>query len=220
MDPLALRAPIQESGPLESLMELHTRVLWRTLSSGTGHYALSLADFTKRQRPLRMDAFEQYARGLQAADPEAKLAHLHEAARLEPEWLDPIFALGEAYFSKKDYNAALAWFFKIPKTYDRYGEALFFSGVCRLQSNQADLAEQAFHTLQETLKRSEEHTSELQSRLHLACRLLLEKKNTARRLRLDLPNNARAKADHLLPEPTFNNSVIILHPRTARLAKL
>src|SRR2546430_10736775 len=49
MDPLALRAPIQESGPLESLMELHTRVLWRTLSSGTGHYALSLADFTDRK---------------------------------------------------------------------------------------------------------------------------------------------------------------------------
>src|SRR2546422_6372390 len=29
--------------------------------------------------------------------------------------------------------------------------------------------------------RSEEHTSELQSRLHLVCRLLLEKKKTARR---------------------------------------
>src|SRR5687768_18186346 len=29
--------------------------------------------------------------------------------------------------------------------------------------------------------RSEEHTSELQSRLHLVCRLLLEKKNTNRR---------------------------------------
>src|SRR5687768_18048631 len=28
--------------------------------------------------------------------------------------------------------------------------------------------------------RSEEHTSELQSRLHLVCRLLLEKKNTPR----------------------------------------
>src|SRR2546429_1111468 len=28
------------------------------------------------------------------------------------------------------------------------------------------------------LQRSEEHTSELQSRLHLVCRLLLEKKNT------------------------------------------
>src|SRR5690625_6409884 len=30
----------------------------------------------------------------------------------------------------------------------------------------------------ETLERSEEHTSELQSRGHLVCRLLLEKKNT------------------------------------------
>src|SRR3989449_6327676 len=30
----------------------------------------------------------------------------------------------------------------------------------------------------ESLKRSEEHTSELQSRLHLVCRLLLEKKKT------------------------------------------
>src|SRR2546422_3291779 len=30
-------------------------------------------------------------------------------------------------------------------------------------------------------ERSEEHTSELQSRLHLVCRLLLEKKNTTKR---------------------------------------
>src|SRR2546422_7881771 len=31
-----------------------------------------------------------------------------------------------------------------------------------------------------TLRRSEEHTSELQSRLHLVCRLLLEKKKTCK----------------------------------------
>src|SRR5256884_5127634 len=35
-----------------------------------------------------------------------------------------------------------------------------------------------------TRNRSEEHTSELQSRLHLVCRLLLEKKKTAYALRL------------------------------------
>src|SRR2546422_6578212 len=33
----------------------------------------------------------------------------------------------------------------------------------------------------ESAKRSEEHTSELQSRLHLVCRLLLEKKKKQRR---------------------------------------
>src|SRR2546429_7334596 len=38
--------------------------------------------------------------------------------------------------------------------------------------------------------RSEEHTSELQSRLHLVCRLLLEKKKTTL---------ARSRAAHLAP---------------------
>src|SRR5687768_17893867 len=33
-----------------------------------------------------------------------------------------------------------------------------------------------------THQRSEEHTSELQSRLHLVCRLLLEKKKSARKM--------------------------------------
>src|ERR1041385_9272483 len=37
--------------------------------------------------------------------------------------------------------------------------------------------------------RSEEHTSELQSRLHLVCRLLLEKKNTKHRNKLRVPRN-------------------------------
>src|SRR3989449_5691441 len=34
-----------------------------------------------------------------------------------------------------------------------------------------------YHARQHLWERSEEHTSELQSRLHLVCRLLLEKKN-------------------------------------------
>src|SRR5436305_11886275 len=38
--------------------------------------------------------------------------------------------------------------------------------------------------------RSEEHTSELQSRPHLVCRLLLEKKKTAERRRLRLTRRA------------------------------
>lgn len=154
MNPLTLRPPVQESGAVDSLMDLHTRLLWRSLSSRDGHYALSLADFTKRQRSLHLDAFEQYSRGLQATDADAKLRQLHDAARLEPEWPDANFALGEAYFAKKDYNAALAWFFKVPKTYDRYPEAVFFSGICRLQLNQPDHAEEDFHNLQEALKTS------------------------------------------------------------------
>src|SRR5436305_6538435 len=44
--------------------------------------------------------------------------------------------------------------------------------------------------------RSEEHTSELQSRPHLVCRLLLEKKKQIHRLRLKLNGHT---ASHLAP---------------------
>jgi len=128
--------------------------LWRALSANVRNYSLTLDDFTKRQRPLRLDAFEQYVRGLLSADDEAKLRQLHEAARLEPDWPDPQFALGEAYYARRDYGAALAWFFKVPKQHDRYIEALFFSGVCRLQLDQPDRAEEVFNSLLETLRNS------------------------------------------------------------------
>src|SRR2546422_8236476 len=41
--------------------------------------------------------------------------------------------------------------------------------------------------------RSEEHTSELQSRLHLVCRLLLEKKKTRRRRQVDTRTNDQSR---------------------------
>src|SRR2546429_3940696 len=44
-------------------------------------------------------------------------------------------------------------------------------------------------------KRSEEHTSELQSRLHLVCRLLLEKKNSS----APPPQHSRQRASTPLP---------------------
>src|SRR2546422_7447230 len=58
---------------------------------------------------------------------------------------------------------------------------LFRSHVPELALVQCELALQGRQLLREHLRapamRSEEHTSELQSRLHLVCRLLLEKKN-------------------------------------------
>src|SRR2546429_9182696 len=50
---------------------------------------------------------------------------------------------------------------------------LYFQGLTVLGSNTQSLI---VRPLRRTPVRSEEHTSELQSRLHLVCRLLLEKK--------------------------------------------
>ena len=52
------------------------------LSANDRNYVLSLEEFTKRQRPLRLDAFEHYSRGLLASEDDARLRELREAARL------------------------------------------------------------------------------------------------------------------------------------------
>src|SRR2546422_7639224 len=50
--------------------------------------------------------------------------------------------------------------------------------LLHVRSVGGDLTRDALHEPAVLLERSEEHTSELQSRLHLVCRLLLEKKKT------------------------------------------
>jgi tetratricopeptide (TPR) repeat protein len=122
------------------------------LSGSDKSYVLTLADFTKAQRPLRLDAFEHYIRGLLANEDDPRLRELREAARLEPTWPDPDFALGETYRSRNDCGSALPWFAHVPKTHDRYVEALFATGVCRLELNQPERAEEVFTSLQQILR--------------------------------------------------------------------
>jgi tetratricopeptide (TPR) repeat protein len=148
----ALLAPVRESGPLNSLMDLHIQLLWRLLSANDHAYSRSLAEFSKGQRPLRLDAFEHYIRGLLASEDEARFRELREAARLDPDWPDPDFALGQAYYVRRDCNSALPWFARVPASHQRHLEAVFASGVCRLLLNQPDRAEEIFAALQDALR--------------------------------------------------------------------
>jgi tetratricopeptide (TPR) repeat protein len=150
-DPLTLLPPVRETAPLESMIELQSKIVWRLLSANNREYRPTLAEFSKAQRALRLDAFEHYIRGLSAADDEARLRELREASRLEPSWPDPYFALGETYSSRNDCNAALPFFSHVPVGHARYFEALFSGGVCRLQMNQPERAEETFDNLQKAL---------------------------------------------------------------------
>jgi tetratricopeptide (TPR) repeat protein len=154
VSPARMQPPLRETGTLDSLMDLHARLIWRMLSAYDHHYALSLADFAKLQRPLRLDAFEHYIRGLLAGEDDARLRELREAARLEPEWPEPDFALGEVYFARRDCDSALPWYARVPKTHDRYVEAVFATAVCQLILGHPDHAEGLFTSLQETMKKN------------------------------------------------------------------
>src|SRR2546422_5683383 len=83
---------------------------------------------------------------------------------------------GDNIVYKKDINlgiaVALDWGLIVPVV--KHADDMSLSGIAKTVT---DLAERARG---KRLTRSEEHTSELQSRLHLVCRLLLEKKTQPR----------------------------------------
>ncbi|HVM75125.1 MAG TPA: tetratricopeptide repeat protein [Candidatus Saccharimonadales bacterium] len=150
--PVNLFPAVTETGPLTSLMELHTKVVWRLLSEADHTYPLSLNEFARLQRRISLAAFEQYIRGLLSNDDETRLRDLKEAARLEPDAPEPAFAIGEVYFQKNECSSALPWFAKVPRTHALSVEAIFSSGVCRLRLGQPDKAQQLFAELREGLQ--------------------------------------------------------------------
>jgi len=159
-DPLALLPSVHETGPLDSLMEMQSKVVWRLLSESNKGYRPTLAEFSKLQRPLRLDAFEHYIRGLLANEDEPRLRELREASRLEPSWPDPYFALAETYFTRSECATALSFLAHVPPTHDRYVDALFSTGVCRLQMNQPERAEEVFTSLQTALSGAAKNESQ------------------------------------------------------------
>ncbi len=154
VNPVALLPAVRETGSLDSMMNLHTRLTWRLLTTIDHKFPLSLAEFSKLQRSIYLGAFEHYIRGLLAGEDYARIRDLKEAARLEPNWPDPAFSLGQVYFTRNDCPSALPWFAHVPPTNERSVEAIFATGVCYLRLNQPDKAEKLFSKLQQDLKQN------------------------------------------------------------------
>ena len=154
VNPVALLPLVEERGSLDNLMELQTKVTWELLRTSDHRYPLSFTEFSKLQQPPSLASFEQYIRGLLASDDETRLRELKEAARLEPNWPEPAFAIGELYFQRNDCGDALPWLARVPPAHARRMEATFSTGVCRLRLGQPDKAEEVFSDLNDSVRQS------------------------------------------------------------------
>src|ERR1019366_5706382 len=94
-----------ETGSLDDLAMLEAHLIWRTLSTVAPQFAPPESDY-KTLRPLvRLDAEENYVRGL-IAPPDKKEKFFLQAARLEPHYSHPNFALGQIHYARKEYKEA------------------------------------------------------------------------------------------------------------------
>jgi tetratricopeptide (TPR) repeat protein len=121
----------EESGPLEDLSKLQTRLAWRMLSRVRPGLAIPEAKFMEDHPPVRLDALESYVRGLLSTGLDQKLALFGTAARLEPVYSQPCFQLGKLHFERKDYRVAAEWLARVLPSDSNHREAVFLLGLTR-----------------------------------------------------------------------------------------
>ncbi len=149
---LKLSPPLEVSGALTELVELQTRLAWRLLALHDPDFtAGSEDDFRRSFHDIRLDAFENYVRGLVATDSATRLHFFTEAQRLDPTDHRATFALGRYYFEQKDYANSALWLGKIEPNDPTYDESLFLHAVDDFFLGREAAAEEEFETLKKVL---------------------------------------------------------------------
>lgn len=145
----------REAGALEDLAALQEHLAWKTLRFLKPVGAPSETEFQQRHPAVRVDAVENYTRGLLTSNPEEKHHFFTQAARLDGHYSLPDFQLGRLLWSNKEYKSAAEWFQKVAASDVHYHEANFFLGLCRFNTGDFAGAVDAFQTVARVVPLSE-----------------------------------------------------------------
>lgn len=155
MKKLRLSQSYESSGPLTSLIDIETALAWDLLQQMPNPPTISREQFLQTSKPIRLDAFESYIRGLMDSDRQQKIRHFREAARLNPNYTLAMLQLGKTYYSGHEYELASLWLGRIPKTDPVAGEANFLIGMSEYYLGNYDKAYAAFNFLANRLPLTE-----------------------------------------------------------------
>lgn len=145
----------REVGALEDLASLQSHLAWQTLRYLKPSSAPSEAEFQQRHPAVRVDAVENYTRGLLAANADDKHRFFTQAAHLDAHYSLPYFQLGRLLWNKKEYASAAEWFQKVPAADVHFHEANFFLGLCRYNTGDFAGAQNAFQSVARVVPLSE-----------------------------------------------------------------
>jgi tetratricopeptide (TPR) repeat protein len=144
-----------EQGVLEDLAAIETHLAWQVAKALRPKTAPSEEDFRRAWPPVRVDAIENYIRGLLAASSEQKHHFFTQAARLDARFSQPCFQLGRLHTQKKEYRAALGWLERVDRADSHYFEAQFLLGICRYYTGNYAGAEASFRLVSESVPLNE-----------------------------------------------------------------
>jgi tetratricopeptide (TPR) repeat protein len=140
-----------ETGSLEDLATLEAHLAWHTLSLLAPKLAPPESEFRSLRSPVRLDAEENYVRGLLARAPEQQEKFFLQAARLDPHFAHPSYQLGRIHYARKEYRQAVEWLQKIAPEDVHSREASFLLGLALFQSGDYAGAQKAFQAVADSV---------------------------------------------------------------------
>ena len=147
MKKLHLFPPVQTTGLLTSLIDVQTALAWELLRQMPGPPPATRDEFLKSSKPIRLDAFENYVRGVLDTDRQQKIRHFREAIRLNPSYTLAMLQLGKTYYDAHENESAAIWLARIPKDDPLAGQANFLLGMAEYYRGNYDKAYAAFSFL-------------------------------------------------------------------------
>jgi tetratricopeptide (TPR) repeat protein len=103
-----LSSAVDESAPLADLGTLQSALAWDLLRQVRADYSIPKDRYIASVAPVRLDALENYVRGVLDSSAEEKVQHYREAVRINPDYGQAWLALGKAYYAQHNYEAAIA----------------------------------------------------------------------------------------------------------------
>ncbi|HVW78463.1 MAG TPA: tetratricopeptide repeat protein [Alloacidobacterium sp.] len=141
---LKLSSPITEQADLTRLLETLNSMAWKVTRQLDPQYAVAEQTFIAADSDLRLEAFENYVRGLTEDSVSERIRHLREAIRLSPQFYPAWLALGKAYFASQNYEQAATTFGHLKKDDPNALEADFYRGLSFFYTGKYMEAEDAF----------------------------------------------------------------------------
>lgn len=133
-----------ESGLLTDLGALQSRLAWDLLRLIRTDFSQPKERYLASVSPVRLDAFENYIRGILAIPTEEKVQYYKEAVRFNPAYPEAWLELGKAYFAQRTYDLAISALGQIPPSSALAREANFYLGLAAFKHGDFARAENAF----------------------------------------------------------------------------
>ena len=147
-------------GEMKDLIAVFDSLAWQLTRQLDPGFSVAEETFVAAGKGIRVDAFEQYIRGISEPDHEERLRHLNAAVRLSPEFGPAWMALGREDYGSQQYDQAGVAFGRVvlddPKLQGPDAlEADYYRGLSLMFSGDYPKAQQAFAAVAQVLPLAE-----------------------------------------------------------------